>query len=199
MIIILVFFAVLLFGVGVLIFLRKAQYDVVHRNFLDLVDRYGGRVVRGGFAVRPRYTGQIEGIQVSVSLSSEKNKESGSRDFYISVYMKKPARTNFTVMSSEWLGSRAGKESPKRIIYSIWESRYQVEVNDKALLKKLNMPRIEEIVRKMHPFAYVLVSQRGIILEKVSLNLAKDTELEQIEPLIEGMRELSEINEESSS
>jgi len=62
--------SLILFVVAGLIWLRKAQYDAIHRNFLDLVDQYGGRVVRDAFAIRPKFMGKfkLKGKEKSVSI-----------------------------------------------------------------------------------------------------------------------------------
>ena len=69
----------LLFVLGALIWLRKIQFDAVHRNFLDLVDHYGGRVIRDGFAIRPKFSGFVNDRRISISISSEKKTKKNPR------------------------------------------------------------------------------------------------------------------------
>ncbi len=189
-----VLFALLLF----LIWMRKIQYDAVHRNFLDMVDNYGGKVVRGGFAVRPRYTTTYKESQLSVSISAEKKTKNQPRQFYISVFMQAPAEVNFTIMNTNWLERRKEADEKKRFTHRILNKKYLVEVADKALLQKLDFERLERIVEKIDPFAYVLVSKRGMILERISTSLVKDTEFEQLEGLAEGVYELSRFQQADS-
>ncbi len=174
-----------------LIWIRKVQYDAVHRNFLDLVDNYGGRVLRGGFAVRPRFSCEYNGSKLSISISAEKKTKNRPRQFYISVFLQAPANANFTVMYSDWLQPRNNDDNKKRFTHPILNKKYVVEVTDKSLFKKLDLNKIEKAVKKLDPFAYVLVSRRGLILERLSTNLIKDTEIENLENLIEGVYQLS--------
>jgi hypothetical protein len=176
-----------------LIWMRKVQFDAVHRNFLDLVDHYGGRVDRSGFAVRPRFSGSLNSSPISVSISAEKKTKDKPRQFYISVYLKMPAGANFTVFSNDWLKWRESERKQTAHTQDIADQKYIVEVSEEKLLENLNFQHIEEIIRKIDPIAYVLVSKRGLILERLSSNLVKDTEFEHLHELIEGMSELSRV------
>ncbi len=178
----------------ILIWLRKVQYDAIHRNFLDLVDQYGGRVLRDGFAIRPKFAGTFNHAKMSISISSEKKKDGQSRQFYISVYMQIPGKTNFTILSNNWLNDQNTDNLSNRFLHKIYNKNYLVEVSRKENLKKLDFKKIETLVNKMDPFAYVLVSKKGIILERLSQNLLKDTEYSCLQPLLEGMYELKEIS-----
>lgn len=178
----------------ILMWLRKAQYDAIHRNFLDLVDRYGGRVIRGGFAIRPKFAGIFNNTKMSISISSERKKDKQSRQFYISVYMQASGKANFTVLSNDWLNDQNTENLSNRFLHKIYDKNYLVEVSHKEILKKLDLKKIENVVKKMDPFAYVLVSKKGIILERLSRNLLKDTEINALKPLLEGIFELKEIS-----
>jgi hypothetical protein len=178
----------------ILMWLRKAQYDAIHRNFLDLVDRYGGRVIRGGFAIRPKFAGTINNTKMSISISSERKKDRQSRQFYISVYMQASGKANFTVLSNDWLNDQSTENLSKRFLHKIYNNNYLVEVSRKESLKKLDFSKIESVVKKMDPFAYVLVSKKGIILERLSRNLLQDTEISVLQPLLEGIYRLKEIS-----
>ena len=103
MLYVLAFFVLVLVVLLLLIWLRKAQFDAVHRNFLDLEDHYGGRVIRNGFAIRPKYSGVFKENRMSISISSEKKTDDHPRQFYISIYMQAPSQINFTVLSNSWL------------------------------------------------------------------------------------------------
>jgi CRISPR/Cas system CMR-associated protein Cmr3 (group 5 of RAMP superfamily) len=178
---------------GILIWLRKVQFDAVHQNFLDLVDKYGGRVIRDGFAIRPKFSGLFKECRLSISISSEKKTKENPRRFYISIYYQSQGKLNFTVMSNDWLNLRQKHKAAKRITKQIAGKKYSLEVSERILLKRLDLPSIEKVINKMHPFAYVLVSHRGLILERISNNLIADTEYEKIQPLLEAMHDLSLI------
>jgi hypothetical protein len=178
----------------ILMWLRKVQYDAVHRNFLDLVDNNGGRVERGGFAIRPKYSGTFHNARLAISISSEKRQDGKNRRFYISIYMQKSGSVNYTVLSDKWMEKRSREEDSNRIFREIWNSQYLIEVSDKKNLKKLDVKKIEEVIKRMHPFAYTLVSKRALILERISENLIRDTEYENLRPLLEGMFDLSTVS-----
>ena len=182
-----------------LIWLRKAQYDAIHRNFLDLVDQYGGRVVRGGFAIRPKYTGKIKENNVSISFSSEKKSKNETRRYYLSVFLQASNVINFSILSLEWLGDTGKVDLGSRVIKNIFNKKYVIEVSDKHLMKKLDAKYIEKTVEKMHPFAYILVSRKGIILERLSHNLIADTEFQPISQLLENLYSLTNISPVHSS
>lgn len=185
--------AAVLVGILILVWLRKMQFDAVHRNLLDLVDKYGGRVVRSGFAVRPRYSGTYKDSNVSISISAEKKNKNTPRQFYISVYVQAQANSNFTVISNDWLQWRDKSDKKHRFTRAIADKKYLVEVTNQALLNRLNYKQIEHIVNKLHPFAYVLVSRKGLILERLSSDLIRDTEFAKLESLMEGAYALSEV------
>lgn len=190
--------SVLLLFMVVLVWLRKVQFDAVHRNFLDLIDNFGGKVVRSGFAIRPRYSGKFKELPLAISISSEKKSKDRSRLYYIAVYLKSVSEYNFTIMSLDWLDGRDHSKEGKSFVRKIFDEQYVVEVTDKQLLKKLDFNGIEKVVGKIDPFAYVLVSRRGVILERVSVNLIQDTEFENLRRLVEGIYRLSILHPGSS-
>ncbi len=199
MIYLIIILAVALFILIALNWLRKVQFDAVHRNLLDFEDHYGGRVIRGGFAVRPRYLGEYKGARFSISISAEKRQPGKPRQFYISIYLQTPAQSNYTVLAQNWIEKRQEGEKKKKTIRYIVDKTYLLEVSHKKILKNLNIPLIESLIKKMHPFAYILVSKKGLILERLSSNLIKDTEFEHLNPVVETMYELSLIPELESS
>jgi len=193
MLYVLVFFILVLAVLLLLIWLRKAQFDAVHRNFLDLEDHYGGRVIRNGFAIRPKYSGVFKENRMSISISSEKKTDDHPRQFYISIYMQAPSTINFTVMSNSWLSKKSEPAGKKRFIRKVARENYSVEVTDNAIFARINLPRLENIIESMDPFAYVLVSKRGLILERLSDDLIADTEFNKLNHLLTSMEQLTQI------
>ncbi len=190
---------VIILAIFILVWLRKLQFDQVHRNFLDLVDHFGGKVVRGGFAVRPRYGGIYKDFKLAISISSEQKSKEHERRFYISVFLQSPAGINYTILSKKWMEWREDDSKHKRITQEVPHTDYLVEVADENILQRLDFKMIEKIVKGIDPFAYALVSRRGVILERLSGDLIKDTEFAKLNPLIEGVYELTAISEKSSS
>jgi len=185
--------SLILLIVGGLIWLRKAQYDAIHRNFLDLVDQYGGRVVRTGFAIRPKYTGRFKENNVSLSFSTEKKNKNETRRYYLSVFLQASNEINFSILSKEWLGDEDKMDLSNRMVKKIFSNKYLIEVSEKNLLNKLDTEYIEKTVERMHPFAYTLVSKKGILLERLSQNLIADTEFESISQLLEVLHGFTKI------
>ena len=169
-------------------FLRKIKFDAIHHNFLDLEDEFGGRVVRAGFAARPRYAGTFKGIEFVISFTTEKDKE--VRRYYLTVTMHSSSTYNFTVMSREWLGEANLDEKREREAQSINNRRYLVESTDSATLKLLDLPLIEGAVEVMDPFAWLLIGQNRMLLERASENIIEDTKPDALRPLIEGLYQL---------
>jgi len=177
----------------ILVWFRKLQFDAVHRNFLDLEDKFGGKVMRAGFAVRPRYTGEFKGQRVTVSITYENTKD--GRKYYIAATMQCASKVNFTVMSTEWLERREIPDDKKRSMRYILGERFLIETPAAKLMKKLNIPSIEKAVQKIAPFAYILIAKSGIVLERISTNIVEDTQLNKIEGLFEGMYLLKTVVE----
>jgi hypothetical protein len=175
-----------------LIWLRKIQFDAIHQNFLDLEDNYGGKVYRGGFAVRPKYIGSFENIKLSISISSERKNNQRSRRFYISVYLEAPSKINFTVMSTNWLNLEK-RDMSDRHFKKIFKNSYLIEVSEKNILSRLNLKKIETMVEDLHPFAYALISKKGLILERISQNLVEDTKFQKLDELVKLLYDLGQI------
>lgn len=173
-----------------LVWLRKVQFDAIHHNFLSLEDEFGGQVVRGGFAIRPRFAGTYKGEDFSVSITSEKNGK--ERKYYIAIAMKSDSEFSFTIMSKEWLGNRELSPERQRDCLLIKDNQYLLEMAQSRNLGQLNIPLIENIVSLMHPFAYVLIGKSRMLLERASLNIIQDTRLASMKPLLEGMYQLKQ-------
>ncbi len=177
----------------VLIWLRKLQYDAVHQNFLDLVDEFGGEVLRGGFAVRPRYRGTYCGRAVSISIYSEK--KDGRRTYYISLLMKLKAPATFTILSRTWIGQQPVKNKEQRFLKELAGGAYLLEVSEKESFKRLHVEGLEQLVGQLEPFAYILVAKSRLILERVSSKLIDDTRIEVLKALLEAMHRFCTVVE----
>ena len=85
-----------------MVWLRKINFDAIHKNFLRLEDQYGGRVIRGGFAVRPRYAGTYEGNEFSIAITTEK--ANGQRLYYVAVNMQCKSKMAFSIFGHKKFG-----------------------------------------------------------------------------------------------
>ncbi len=180
----------ILFG---MLWIRKNQLDMVHRNFIGLKEQFGGEVLRGGFAVRPRYTGVIKGNKFAISITSEKNKN--GRKYYIAATMESQSKVHFSILSSDWLEDREKIEEQGRKLVSIKNGQYLLELSKKSQLKQLNKSKLEEPLAEIDPVAYILVGKSHIILERPSVNLTEDTQIEPMRRLLNGMYSLKQAIE----
>ncbi len=182
-----IIFLVMLF----LTMIRKVQFDAIHHNFLDLEDEFGGQVVRNGFAVRPRYTGEFKGQNISVSITSEKVKD--DRKYYIAITMKAGSDKTFTIMSTDWLGKKELPPEQNRETLPVQDGKYLLEASDPENLYLFDLSLIENIVSNMPPFAYILMGKSRMLLETTTLNVIEDTKLNAMRPLFEGMYRLKRM------
>ncbi|MFQ5583163.1 MAG: hypothetical protein ACE5GL_01855 [Calditrichia bacterium] len=168
-----------------LVFIRKLHYDAIHRNLLDLEDAYGGRVIRGGFAIRPRYSGTYKGKKIWVSITSSREKD--GRAYHIEVSMQAKSKYQFSVMSSRMLEGQQIEQERETKMISLNSGKYILEVIEKGHLKQLNNKKLEPIIEKMDPFEFILVSKNQIMLERISHDLMKDTDIRQLGNLIKSL------------
>ncbi len=173
----------------VLMVLRKTQFDAIHQNFLDLEDEFGGKVIRHGFATRPRYLGEYRGRQTTVSITTEKT-EKGQRLYYLAITMNASSAVNFTIMSTEWLERSEATPNQEASTIALLEGQYLLQTPQPAQLKKLNPKQIEADIRALHPFAYILMAGNDLMLERISQHIVNDTKAEPIKALFEGLYQL---------
>lgn len=172
---------------------RKAQFDAIHHNFLDLEDEFGGEVVRNGFAVRPKYAGEFKGQGVSVSITSEKVES--DRKYYIAVTMQAEADKTFSLMSTKWLGKKELPPEQNRETIPLKDGDYLLEASDPSNLYTFDTSLIENILSEMPAFAYVLMGKTRMLLETTTMNVVEDTKLDAMRPLFEGMYRLKMLGE----
>ncbi len=191
--IIVIILAVILLGFWILVWVRKLQYDVIHRNLLELEDAYGGKVKRGGLASRPRYVGEYKGNKVSVSFSYESKKE--SKHYYLAITMQCRSPVQFTVLSKDWLAEQADAHQEGKKVKAIMNGQYLIEVTKAPMLKKIPLKKVEPIIRKLDPFAYILIAQTGMIMERISKHLVRDTQFNEISETFEHLYQLQQVLE----
>ena len=111
----LIFLFFLLFVWGLLLYIRKSLWDEIHRNLLDLEDKYGGHVVRHRFASRPVYHTKISGYDLAINFSADKL--NGKRVNYINLSYGAPASFSCTIADWNWLQKQeAGEQKDYKII-----------------------------------------------------------------------------------
>ena len=176
-----------------LVFLRKLQYDSIHQNLLDLEDAYGGKVMRGGFAVRPRYSGLYKGKRISVSITTSKDKR--GRIYHIEVTMQASSKFQFSVMNAQLIKDQNIQPDRKERMKSISSDKYVFEVIEKDHLSHLNLKRLGDIILQMDPFEFILISKNQLMLERVSHDFRKDTDIRYLGNLIKSMYEFRDALE----
>jgi hypothetical protein len=178
-----------------MIFLRKIHFDTIHRNLLDLEDKYGGKVIRGGFAIRPKYSGDYKGKKVSVTITYSKEKD--GRKYYIELTMQANSKLQFSILGPNLMEGQELSPERKEKIITLGSDNYLLEVTDPSHIESLNIKRISNIVTKMYPFVFILITKTGLMLERVSNDLINDTDIRQLGNLFKNMNELREALEQS--
>jgi len=176
-----------------MVFLRKLHFDHIHRNLLDLEDKYGGKVIRGGFAIRPKYSGEYKNKKISVTITYSKEKD--GRKYYVELTMQAKSRLQFSILGPNLLEEKDITPERKNKIVKLNEDNYIVEVTDPDHIKLLNLKKISSIATNMYPFVFILITKTGLMLEKVSNDLIKDTDIRQLGSLFKNMHELREVLE----
>jgi len=171
-------------------YLRKLHWDTIHHNLLDLEDDIGGNIIRKGFLARPVFVGKYHNCEVTINFSQEKQKK--GRTNFINISLNKNVKKSITLLSLEWLKSQNEKTDDLQIISL--ENSVQYGIRSKQVIKgetKQNV--ITEHIEILHPFNYLFIGETGIIFEKSSLNIAKDTELENLKIILESIFKLSDV------
>ena len=191
--IILISFAVAIVVFATMVFLRKIHFDTIHRNLLDLEDKFGGKVIRGGFAVRPKYSGDYKGKKISVTIAY--SKENGIRRHYIELTMQAKSKLQFSILGPNLMEGQEIPPERKEKIVELPDENYLLEVTDPSHINLLNIKKIGNIVKTMYPFVFILITKTGLMIEKVSNDLIKDTDIRYLGSLFKNMYELREAIE----
>jgi hypothetical protein len=169
-------------------YLRKLHWDVIHSNLLDLVDEFSGNVYRRGFLARPVFHGTYKNCEVTINFSQERI--NSKRKNYINISIDKENKKSVTIVSMDWIKLQNESSDDLGIISMNDSQEYGVRI------KSINNTTKNELISQMEnlvPFNYVFLGQTGLIFEKESQNLGKETKLDSIKPYIETIYNLSNI------
>lgn len=191
--IILISLAIVIIVLAIMVFFRKLHFDTIHRNLLDLEDKFGGKVIRGGFAIRPKYSGDYKGKKISVTIAY--SKENGARKYYIELTMQAKSKLQFSILGPNLMEGQEIPPERKKKIIELPEEKYLLEVTDPSHIKLINITKIGDIVKTMYPFVFILITKTGLMIEKVSNDLIKDTDIRHLGSLFKNMYELREAIE----
>ncbi len=166
----------LLLWIG-LIFLRKGMWDAAHRNLLDLEDRYGGQVIRNGFAARPVYKGKIHNRDITINFSSEKSR--AGRVNYMDISIDADSALTLTIAESNWLKIQNPEAPLSKTVVETDGARYHLMPDDNRKLQRLaGREAFVRAVGRFNNLAYFFIGKSGVICEFKMDNVARDTEFE---------------------
>ncbi len=148
---------------GSVMLLRKIQYDYLHNNLLDLVDKIGGEVVRNGFARIPYYHGKYKGATLVINFTSARD-DKGNREYYITYSYEKDLGLNFNIMSRRWLESHKVEENPDIPTENL--HGFRISSSDKKIINFLKKNKhLLVSLSEIDHFIYLFSSVRGMMFE----------------------------------
>jgi hypothetical protein len=187
---ILILFFVLLGIWGVMLYIRKSLWDVVHRNLLDLEDQYGGSVIRNNAASRPVYRSKISGVDFTINFSSGKVKD--KRVHYINITYGATSHFSGTIASLDWLNSQEGANVSDALKLQNNQSKaFMIRpASSKEIQKFVKTQLPQQLINGIKNLAYFFLGQSGFILEIQSDRLADDCKIENLNPIITLLKKL---------
>lgn len=192
MLYILIFVLFLLSVWGVLLYVRKSQWDTIHRNLLDLEDNYEGKVIRRGFAARPFFYGKVDGYPLTVNISSEKLGQ--ERFNYFDISWGFPTEETFTISEFEWL-SKHRDDSAKdlRLLENDYGKKFAIIHKNPEKIKIIMAdPAVKKFVDEFQNLCYVFLGKTGIICEFNAENLAEASKYENLNKRLNLLKMLGE-------
>lgn len=175
-----------------LMYVRKSQWDTIHRNLLDLEDHYEGKVIRRGFAARPFFHGRVDGHPFTLNLSSERIND--ERINYVDISWDLPVKESLTIADFNWLKKRRDKNAEElKLIKSEQGKEFALIHSNKGRLEQLlNSKTIQTFVSQFENLSYVFLGKTGLICEFSADNLASATEFKNLSPKLELLKMLGE-------
>ena len=186
-------FIVLIFILwAILLYIRKSQWDTIHRNLLDLEDHFEGKVIRRGFAARPFFHGQVGGHPFTLNISSEK--VNSERLNYIDISWDLPVKEALTIADFEWLKKRRDKESKDLMLLKSEQGKEfaLIHKDKKRLQQILQLPVVKQFISRFENLCYVFLGKTGLICEFSADNLALATEFKNLNQKLQLLKQLGE-------
>jgi hypothetical protein len=172
----------LLIIIGVLIFLRKIQYDRTHHNLLDLKSDIGGEVRRTSFLQQPLYRGKHKGFDFQISFSNDKIEK--ERVSYITYSFVRTSKSQLTIGTKTWFAEMGVEIEDQKDILVV--NDFVFRSNSAMLLKKMQTDQfVLTKLNELGNFAYMMFSNAGIMFEMKSGQIVVDTDKEQILKILE--------------
>jgi hypothetical protein len=171
----------------VLVWTRKLHWDAIHMNLLELVDEFGGDVIRNGFSARPVYKHNFDGIELIINFSSQRTQK--GRTHFMDISLGREFKAHFTIAARSWLQREHGQA----------DAGYQPDDllpgDDYALRKGDDGGRIsadpaafKEAIEKILPMNFMYIGATGALYERECDNLAMATRPHELIPLINNLK-----------
>ena len=184
---------ILLLAWAGLIFLRKSMWDVVHRNLLDLVDNYSGKIIRNSFAARPVFHGNFNGNDLTINFSTAKT--NSGRKTYIDISLTVSSDFSLTVTEKKWQQEQ-GNEDPENAIELSPKNGttfFIMPADSKNIKALAGNNNLKEIIGRFNNLAYFFIGKSGTICEFWSDKIDRDTQFEIMQPRLEQIQKLLEV------
>ncbi len=192
MLYVLLFVLFLLSVWGLLLYVRKSQWDTIHRNLLDLEDHYQGKVIRRGFAARPFFYGKINGYSLTINISSEKlGKE---RLNYFDISWGLPTNESFTIAEKKWLSKHRDQEVDflPEIENDYGQKFALIHKDQKRAKQVMQHPSVKQFINEFKNLCYIFLGKTGIICEFEAENLAEASKFALLQKRFELIKILGE-------
>jgi len=172
-------------------YLRKLHLDAIHFNFLELVDRIGGQVIRKGILTRPVYHGAFKSIELTINFSSERVQN--KRRHYLDISMAKISDYNITISTQDWIADRNEESSSDFVPLEIPGDVNYVILKPENFTygNKIHEKKFMACIKDLTPFTYIYIGKNGILFERECHNIAQCTKPPKLKDTIEFLFELS--------
>lgn len=172
----------------VLIYMRKSLWDVVHRNLLDLQDRYKGKIIRNGFAARPVFHGKVNDHDLTINFSTARTKT--GRKTYIDFTLTMSSPLSITIAERNWLKEQDSENPNMDSVFYINDDLAYVllPANNRKIERIMAKEDFRRILKKFNNLAYLFVGRSGTICEFWTDKLDKDTEFKMMQERLNQIR-----------
>ena len=167
----------------VLIYIRKTLWDAVHRNLLDLVDTYNGKIDRRSYASRPVFKGKISDIDFTVSFSS--GKSSGKRRNYINFSFDLSASVLLTIAEHDWLIENEGKTDGLTRLQLTDDKIYLIRpANNRKIERLTDKEDFRRALSQFDNLAYFFVGKSGTLCEFYTERVDQDSKFDNLQKIL---------------
>jgi hypothetical protein len=156
-------FAVIFGAIGLIMLLRKIQFDNVHNNLLEIQEQYDGEVIRRGFAALPVFHGKFHNGVLVINFSTLRG-DKGGREGYATFSWDIQLPFPITVFSKAWLEMHPTDDNPDTRNIFIEKLRIS-SPNENVLALAEKQPGLFAPLQTLDHFVYFFASNRGVMFE----------------------------------